>query len=135
MYGCIGDSHFLFGFKFFRIKNTVHHSVGFDLQGNTPAIGSEIEIVGREIVRSERVVVSTVLQCQQIDLTLFETVRTLEEHVFEKVGFARLTKFFVSRSDAIPDHRGHDRGRVQFLCEDDQTVVQNSPAQVFSRKC
>ena len=44
------NDNLLLRLKFILLKGTVHHSIGFDLQSDVPAIRSKIEVVRGKIV-------------------------------------------------------------------------------------
>src|SRR5215471_12481001 len=116
------DDNFLLRLELLRIECTAHHPVRFHVQSDFPSIGGKTEVVRRKIVRRKRIVSPAILQSKKIDLALLETFGTFEQHVLEEVGLACVAHFLVSGTDTIPDHAGHDRGRMDFFRQYDETV-------------
>ena len=55
-------------------------------------------------MRSEGVIGASIFQSEEINFTLLETVRSLEQHMFEEVRFSSVTEFLVSRAHTVPNH-------------------------------
>ena len=111
------NHNFLFRFKLLRREDAIHHPIGFNVQSDFPAVRSEIEVVSGKVVGSERVVVPAVFEGEKVYRAFLEAVGAFKEHVLEKVRLPGLSEFLVPRADAIPDHRGDDRGCMKFSCE------------------
>src|SRR5262249_5378266 len=117
-----------------RIEGATDHTISFDVKRDFPPVGCEIEVIRGEIMRRERVVRTAILERQEIDFPFLETLSTFEQHVFEKVRFAGMAKFFVSRTHLIPDHVRDNRRSMHFLRQDDQTVREDRTANIFRSK-
>ena len=94
----------------------------------SPSGPKQIEVISREVVGSERVVVPAIFEGEKVYRALLEPVGALKEHVLQEVRLPGLPEFLVPGADAIPDHRGDNRGRMKFAGENGETVVEHRSA-------
>src|SRR5437867_4696682 len=71
------DHNLLFSLELFGVERAIHKSVGFNFQCDVPPVGSKIEVIRGEIMRSEGVIGASIFESERINLTVLETLRTL----------------------------------------------------------
>src|SRR2546422_9832375 len=128
------NDNFLLRLELVGLKSAADHSIRFDFQSDIPAVRCEIEIIGSEIMRGERIVAAAVLEGNKIDLSLLEALGTFEQHVFQKMGFSGLAELLIPRTHAIPNHRRHERRGMDFFRQHNQTVVKDGAPNIFRSK-
>ena len=88
----------------------VTDAIGFDLQGFFPAVGGEIEVIGRHIFRGKRFVGTAIFQRDAIDIARHQAVGALEHQVLEVVRQACLVQVLISSPHIENQHGGHRGG-------------------------
>ena len=119
------DDDLLLGRELRWIQEAVAHAAGFDLQSLFPAIARQIEVEGRVVLRSHRIVVATKPCGLRVDAALGIAVRPLEHHVLEKMRDPSLPALLVTRTHAIPDPVAHDRKVTALDTKNAQAVLEH----------
>ena len=106
------------------IEKQMPHAVGLEAQDHVDTVGSDVDVVGGDVVRGEGIVLTTVPLDGVGELALAVSGRALEHQVLEEVGQPRLPRHLVPRANAVPGLHGDDGIPVILQHEDTQAIVQ-----------
>jgi hypothetical protein len=90
-----------------RLEQQVAHAVGLEAEDEAHPVGGDVDVVGRDVLGGEGVVLPAVLLDRLRELSLAMGRRALEHHVLEERA-ARWHWESVARADLVPGLNGKD---------------------------
>ena len=105
-------------------KPQIAHPVRFQLHHQVKPVCRDALEIGGVVPRGEGIVIAALGLHDFRKFARRHVIRALEHQMLQKMRDARVSRWFIRRADAIPDHMDHNRGAMIFDHDNLQPVRQ-----------